>query len=157
MRPAVAADVTTDGAGHAVLRLAAGASRGITVGYRMYADDPIARATATLKVLVTSRLTVKANHKIVRNGKAVTLRARLAGGNVPSRGVTLAVQWRDGKRWRPFAQVKTTRGGTVAYAYRFTRTSRRVTYRLRMQVIRGQVDYPFQASASKPVRVTVAP
>jgi hypothetical protein len=153
----VASDVTTDGVGHAVLRLAKGASRGITVGYRMYADDPIARATTTLKVLVDSRLTLTANRKVLRNGRAVALRGQLAGGNIPSRGVTLAVQWKDGRRWRPFAQVKTDRRGTVRYAYQFTRTTRRIAYQLRMQVIKGQVDYPFVATASKPIKVTVAP
>jgi hypothetical protein len=153
----VASDVTTDGVGHAVLRLAKGASRGITVGYRMYADDPIARATTTLKVLVDSRLTLTANRTVLRNGRAVALRGQLAGGNIPSRGVTLAVEWKDGRRWRPFAQVKTDRRGTVRYAYQFTRTTRRIGYQLRMQVIKGQVDYPFVATASKSIKVTVAP
>jgi hypothetical protein len=123
----------------------------------MYADDPIARATTTLKVLVDSRLTLTANRKVLRNGRAVALRGQLAGGNIPSRGVTLAVQWKDGRRWRPFAQVKTDRRGTVRYAYQFTRTTRRIGYQLRMQVIKGQVDYPFVATASKPIKVTVAP
>jgi hypothetical protein len=71
--------------------------------------------------------------------------------------VNLAVQWRDGKRWRPFAQIKTDRKGRFRYAYKFTRTSRAVVYRLRVQVLRGQVDYPYEAAASKTVRVTVAP
>jgi hypothetical protein len=155
-RAAVASDVTTDGAGHATLRLAKGASRGITVGYRMYADDPMARATATLKVLVTGKLSLKANRKHLTNGRAVTLKGTVAGGLVPRRGVNLAVQWKDGKRWRPFAQIKTDVKGRFRYAYKFTRSNRKVTYQLRVQVVAGQVDYPFVATASKPVRVTVA-
>ena len=156
-RPAVASDVTTDGAGHATLRLGRGASRGITVGYRMYADDPLARAVATLKVQVVGKVSLSSNRKVLRNGQAVGLRGRLAGGLVPSRGVTLAVQWRDRHRWRPFAQIKTNSRGAFSYRYKFTRTNRRVTYRLRVQVMKGQVDYPFLAAASRPVRVTVAP
>jgi hypothetical protein len=152
----VAADVTTDGAGHATLRLAKGAGRAVTVGYRMYADDPIARATATLKVVVNGKVVVKADRKHLHNGQAVTLRGRLVGGEVPARGVTLAVQWKDGRRWRPFAQIKTNRKGTFRYAYRFTRTSGKITYALRVQVTKGQVDYPYLATASKPVKVTVA-
>jgi hypothetical protein len=154
---AVAADTVTDGAGHATIRLAKGASRAIAVGYRMYADDPIARATASLKVLVTAKLSLKANRRTLRNGRAVTLRGSVAGGLVPKRGVTLAVQWKDGKRWRPFAQIKTSRKGTYAYAYRFTRSSRRVTYTLRVQVAKGQVDYPYVSTVSRAVKVTVAP
>jgi hypothetical protein len=154
---AVAADVTTDGAGHAILRIAKGASRGITIGYRMYADDPIARATATLKVLVAGKVNLKANKKSLHNGQAVTLRGTLAGGEIPRRGVSLAMQWKDGKRWRPFAQIKTTSKGGFKYAYKFTRTNKTIRYSLRVQVIRGQVDYPYVASASKPVKVTVAP
>jgi hypothetical protein len=156
-QPAVAADVTTDGAGHATLRLAKGASRGITVGYRMYADDPMARAVATLRVVVNGRVLLKASRKSLHNGQAVRLTGKLAGGLVPSRGVTLAVQWKDGRRWRPFAQIRTNRKGEFRYAYKFTRTGRKVAYRLRVQVMKGQVDYPFEAAASKPVRVTVAP
>jgi hypothetical protein len=154
---AVASDVTTDGAGHAIIRLAKGASRGITVGYRMFADDIMARATATLKVLVTGKVNLKANHHTLHNGRAVTLRGSLAGGRIPKRGVTLAVQWKDGKRWRPFAQIKTNKKGQFTYAYKFTRTRRTVRYQLRVQVTKGQVDYPYQAASSKPVKVTVAP
>ncbi len=147
-KPAVAADVSTDDAGHATLRLAKGAGRAITVGYRMYADDPIARATATLRVLVNGRVALKANRRHLRNGQAVTLRGSLRGGEVPARGVTLAVQWKDGYRWRPFAQIKTNRKGTFQYAYRFTRTSGSITYALRVQVTKGQVNYPYMATAS---------
>lgn len=154
-QPTVASDVTTDGAGHATIRLAKGASRGITVGYRMYSDDVIARAVATLKVLVDARISIKANHKHLHNGQAVTLRGALSGGAVPKRGVTLAVQWKDGKRWRPFAQIKTNKNGKYAYAYRFTRTNRTIAYRLRVLIAGGQVDYPYIAIASKSVRVTV--
>jgi hypothetical protein len=154
-KPAAAADVTTDGAGHATLRLAKGSGRVITVGYRMYADDPIARATATLKVSVKGKVALKANRRHLRNGQAVTLRGSLRGGEVPARGVTLAVQWKDGYRWRPFAQIKTNRKGSFRYAYRFTRTSGSITYELRVQVTKGQVDYPYLATASKPVKVTI--
>ncbi|HEY4096802.1 MAG TPA: hypothetical protein VGM33_14880 [Baekduia sp.] len=154
---AVAADVATDGAGHATLRLAKGASRAIAVGYRMYADDPIARATATLKVLVNSKVSLKANHRTLRNGHAVQLRGSLGGGLIPKRGVNLSMQWKDGKRWRPFAQIKSNRKGVFSYAYRFTRSNRPVTYALRAQVVKGQVDYPFVGTASKAVKVTVAP
>lgn len=154
-RPAVASDVTTDGAGHATIRLSKGASRGITVGYRMYSDDAVARATATLKVLVNGKVALKANRKHLHNGQAVTLRGALAGGLVPKRGVALAVQWKDGKRWRPFAQIKTNTKGRFAYGYRFTRTNRTVTYRLRVQIVGGQVDYPYVSVSSKPVKVTV--
>lgn len=155
--PVVAADIRTDGAGHATIRLGKGASRVVTVAYRMYADDALARATATLRVGVTGRLSIKANKKRLLNGQAVTLKGALGGGLVPTRGVSLAVQWKDGKRWRPFAQIKTSRNGTFTYAYRFTRTSRKVVYRLRVQVTKGQVDYPFEAPTSKSVKVTVGP
>ena len=123
----------------------------------MYADDVLARATATLKVLVSGRVALHANHRRLRNGQAVTLSGRLAGGLVPRRGVTLAVQWKDGRRWRPFAQIRTDRRGAFRYAYRFTRTHGRVVYALRVQITKGQVDYPFAAVSSRTVKVTVAP
>jgi hypothetical protein len=156
-RPAVTSDVVTDGSGHAPLRLAAGPGRAVTIGYRMYADDPFARATATLKVSVNGRISLRGSHRKVRNGRAVRLRGRLLGGYVPRRGVTLNVQWKDRSRWRPFAQIKTNKKGTFSYAYRFTRTTRPVTYTLRVQATKGQLDYPFQPVASNPVKVTVMP
>lgn len=154
---AVASDVVTDGAGHATLRLAAGAGRSIAVGYRMYSDDPIARTTASLKVVVGGRVRLRGNHRRLHNGRALTLRGRLLGGHVPRRGVTLTVQWKDHHRWRPFAQIKTNKKGTFSYAYRFTRTRTRITYTLRVQVSKGQLDYPFQPAASNAVKVTVGP
>jgi hypothetical protein len=155
--PAVAADMTTDGAGHAVLRIAKGPSRGVTVGYRMYTDDPIARATATLRVSVDGRVSLKTNRKTIRNGRVVILRGKLLGGQIPTRGVALAVQWKDGKKWRPFAQIKTNRKGAFAYAYKFTRTNKPLRYQLRVQITKGQVDYPYAAVSSKPVKVKVKP
>jgi hypothetical protein len=156
-RAAVVSDVVTDGAGHATVRLAAGAGRSVAVGYRMYSDDPVARATATLKVAVNGRVRLRGNHRTLHNGRALTLRGRLLGGHVPRRGVNLTVQWRDRHRWRPFAQIKTNRKGTFSYAYRFTRTTRPITYALRVQVSKGQLDYPFQPVASNAVKVTVKP
>ena len=61
------------------------------------------------------------------------------------------------RKWRPFAQIKTDRKGRFKYAYKFTRTSRKIAYRLRVHVVKGQVDYPFEAGTSKTVKVTVAP
>jgi hypothetical protein len=156
-RAAVASDLVTDGAGHATLRLAAGPGRSVAVGYRMFSDDPIARTTATLKVSVNGRVRLRGNHRRLRNGRALTLRGQLLGGHVPRRGVTLTVQWRDRHRWRPFAQIKTNRKGTFSYAYRFTRSRTRITYALRVQVSKGQLDYPFQPVASNAIKVTVGP
>jgi len=154
-RPAVASQVTTDATGRAVLSLGRGASRAITIGYRMYADDPLARATASLRVQVRGRVALRASRRVLRNGQAVRLSGTLAGGRVPRRGVDLAVQWRDGRRWRPFAQVRTDRRGRFHYAYRFTRTRGNVRYALRVQVLKGQVDYPYAPAASKAVRLVV--
>jgi hypothetical protein len=156
-QPVVAADVTTDGSGHATLRLAKSASRGIAVGYRMYSDDPMARATATLKVLVPGKVDLKSSRTRLRNGGVVRLSGLVRGGLVPTRGVNLAVQWKDGGKWRPFAQIKTDRKGHFKYAYKFTRTPRTVVYRLRVRMASGQVDYPYMVASSKTVRVTVAP
>jgi hypothetical protein len=156
-RAAVASSVVTDGAGRAVLRLAAGPGRVVTVGYRMYADDAVVRATASVKVSVNGRIRLRGSHRKLRNGKALRMRGQLLGGYVPRRGVTLNVQWRDRGRWRPFAQIKTNKKGAFSYAYRFTRTTRPVTYSLRVQASKGQLDYPFQPVASNPVKVTVMP
>ncbi len=147
----------TDRDGVATITVGPGPSRALTFGYRMYADDANPRAQATLAVKVIAGAAIKASKKSVRNGKPVVLAGKLAGGYVPRRGVNLLVQWKDGKTWRPFGQVKTDRAGRYRYAYRFTRTTRAVRYQLRVAVANGQVDYPFAPGASKAVKVTVAP
>ncbi len=156
-RAAVSSELRTDGSGRARLVIGRGPSRGVTVGYRMYADDPAARATTTLRVSVRGQVKLRADRRRLRNGQAVTLRGALVGGHVPRRGITLAVEWKDGSRWRPFAQVKTDRHGRFRYAYRFTRTNRLVAYHLRVHVTKGQVDYPFLPAASRAVRILVGP
>lgn len=156
-RAAVALTRETDRDGVASIAIGPGPSRTMTVGYRMYGDDANPRAQATLRVKVIAKATIKASKHSVRNGQPVVLRGKLVGGHVPRRGVNLLVQWKDGKRWRPFSQVKTDRAGRYRYAYRFTRTNRTVRYQLRVAVANGQVDYPFAPGASRAIRVTVAP
>jgi hypothetical protein len=85
------------------------------------------------------------------------VRGKLAGGLVPKRGVTLSFQWRDGKKWRTFTQFRSDRKGAFRYSYRFKRTFRPTTYRFRVVVGAGQVDYPYAASTSNQVKVRVAP
>jgi hypothetical protein len=153
-----ASQIVTGGTGLATLKLAKGPSRGITIGYRMYADDPIARATTTLKVSVPAKISLKARPKALRNGRPVLLSGTLVGGHVPKRGVALAVQWKDGKRWRTFGQIRAKGSkGAFHYRYRFTRTNYSVRYRLRVTMIKGQVDYPFVATSSKSISVVVRP
>jgi hypothetical protein len=154
----VASQITTGGAGLATLELAKGPGRTVTIGYRMYADDPIARATAVLKVTVPAKVSLKASPRSLRNGRPVILTGTLTGGYVPKRGVILAVQWKDGQHWRTFAQIRTKgTNGKFRYVYRFTRTNQSVRYHLRVAVIKGQLDYPFLATSSKPVSVLVNP
>jgi hypothetical protein len=156
-KPATASTITTNSHGQAVLPLTKGSSRAITLAYRLYADEAIARAQAVVQVRVSAHVSLKPNHARVRNGHAVTLSGKLAGGLVPKRGVVLMLQWRDGARWRTFTQLRSNRQGAYRFRYRFKRTFRPTTYTFRVQVGSGQVDYPYVASASNRVKVRVAP
>lgn len=139
--------VRTDGDGRAELSFDGRASRTVVLTYRLYASDDVSRATLTIRAFVRGRMTLTARQR----GASAVFRGRVLGGQVPARGVSVQLQWRDGQQWRPVAMLKTDRTGRYRYTYRFSSRARGFRYAFRTVVTPGQTDYPF-LPATSPVR-----
>jgi hypothetical protein len=155
-RVAALPKVRTDSRGQARVRLAPGSSRSVRLGYRL---SPGARTSAqgVVEVKVRSKIAFSITPRQTRNGRRIVLAGRLLGGQVPRRGVSLTAQYRDGQKWRPFRELRTDARGRFRLAYRFTRTRRDARYVLRVNLTRGQLDYPYEPTASRAITVRVAP
>lgn len=154
----VASQIVTDGDGLATFDLPKGPSRSITIGYRSSSDDPVVRATTTVKVSVPARVSVKARKKTVRNGDPVQLTGKLTGGYLPERGVVLDVQRMDHGHWRTFAHTRAKGSeGAFSFEHRLARANHPAQYRLRVTIAKEQVSYPYTPASSRTVKVTVKP
>ncbi len=87
----------------------------------------------------------------VKVSRTLVIKGRLR--NMAKKGVQLRIEALDGKRWRSFAFAKTTAAGTFAYRYHFRRGAEGRTFYFRVVV--DSPIYPFEPSASGPVRVRV--
>lgn len=143
----VGGTVRTDAKGRAELSLPTSASRTVAVTYRAREDDAAPSASVIVRLVVRGRMTLS----VRQLGTVASFRGRLVGGHVPARGVTVQLQWRDGARWRPVANLSTDRRGRFRYAYRFSDRARGFRYRFRAIVTPGQLDYPY-APGRSPVR-----
>jgi len=70
---------------------------------------------------------------------------------------TVALQVRQGKKWRPFKVVELQPDGTFNGVYRFTKTRSRSSYRFRAKALAGGTSYPYALKPSKDEKVVVKP
>ena len=135
-----------------------GPSRNLTATYRAYADDSQPAVTATAKLSVTPQISLKIAPRSTRNHMRIMWRGKVNGGPIPAAGLPLDLQYRDGKRWRTFDQVRAKRDGTFTYRYTFQRTTRATTYTFRVALpAGGVVGYPYSPSSSARRSVRVRP
>lgn len=144
---AAAGLIRTDGSGHADLRFDGRASRTVEVTYMSRDSDELSRASLAVRALVRGGITLAVRQR----GAAAAFRGQVLGGRVPARGVSLQLEWQDGRRWRPVATLKTDRNGRYRYTYRFSSRARGFHYSFRTVVTPGQTDYPF-LPATSPIR-----
>lgn len=155
---ASASAVTTSSDGSFSYVAGAGPSRNFTATYRAYADDAQPAATATAVLSVTPRITLKVTPRNARNHRAIVWRGRVSGGPIPAAGVPLDLQYRDGRRWRTFDQLRSKRDGTFSYRYVFRRTTRPTIYSFRVAMPSGGVvGYPYSPASSGRQAVRVRP
>jgi hypothetical protein len=154
-----AGHVITDTDGRFQARIPAGASRSILVTYRAFASDVDPSATATANLVVPARITVRARRSLVRNGRSVVFRGRVADP-LPPGGVSVALEVRDGARWVPVATtrrlVRTTGSGSFTLAYRFRRTFRPSRYLFRV-VADEDSAFQYARGASRSIAIRVRP
>jgi hypothetical protein len=135
-----------------------GPSRNLTATYRAYADDAQPAVTATAKLSVTPQISLKIAPRSTRNHRRIAWRGQISGGPIPAAGLPLDLQYRDGRRWRTFDQIRAKRNGTFSYRYTFERTTHATTYSFRVTLpAGGVVGYPYLPTSSVRRSVRVRP
>jgi hypothetical protein len=146
--------IVTDAKGRFAYPLPAGVSRTIRFGYKSILEASTYTQTTEVVVQVIPKVTMKANHKSLRNKQAVTFKGKIAGAPAGARKV-VELQALDGKKWRTFATTRVAKkGGTFTYRYRFTRTTRPTVYQFRA-VVRAENGWPFSTGQAKALKVKV--
>jgi hypothetical protein len=140
--------------------LPAGSDRTITASYVSYSDDPGPSVRTSVAVSVSAPIELRIEPRTILNGRWVHWHGRLLGGPVPSQGVSVLTEVKEGhRRWMPFDEVVATGSGndaTFAYRYRFRRTTTTTTYTFRAALpATGAGGYPYSFGASNEVRVRV--
>ena len=110
------------------------------------------RLVSRLALRVRPRVRLKVSRREVPAGGRVVL----SGSVLPRRGSyakVVQLQFRDGGRWRPFANVRVGRSGRFRHVYRFRRAGG-YAVAIRAVMLR-QASWPFTPGASRPVRVSV--
>lgn len=147
--------LTTDAAGH--FSMPAGSASRIL---RLDVDDPRYRAAQPVEADLMGRLrvTAAASDRSLQNGSALTLRATIAGaGTGAANDKAVLVQVFAGGRWSTIDALNADARGRVAWHYRFRGTTRPAIYRFRVRVEHAGDVWPWAATDSPEVRVSVAP
>jgi hypothetical protein len=148
--------VATDSKGRFLYALPSGVSRTIRFGYKNVVEATSYAQTTDVVVRVIPRVTMRADHKSLRNKHAVTFAGKIAGAPAGARKIVV-LQALDGRRWRTFASTRVAgKGGTFKYRYRFERTTRPTAYQFRA-IVPSEQGWPFMTGQSKPTTVKVRP
>jgi hypothetical protein len=150
-KPVQIATVSTQPDGSFSYRLSGGPSRAITFAYTAFSGDAKPATSSSLRTVVRAVVAAQIRPRSVRPGRPVTMSGRL--GLLGREGVEIKIQARDGRRWRTIDDVRTIRGGTFRWRYRFKASGRGRTFGFRARV--ASPIYPFAAGNSKAMFVRV--
>ena len=147
----------TDSAGRFQAELPAGPSRGVELAYG--GSDTLTPAhSATLRLLSTAQITLRASSSRLRNGRYMTLAgaAGMLGAASPAAGKLVEIEFLDRGRgaWQPIALIRAGAGGAFAFRHRFAHVNRtaRIAFRATLPAENG---WPYEPAVSAPVTVTV--
>ena len=144
--------VKTDAQGRYSYQVPPGPNREIVIGYRHDARQ-VAR---DVRYYAHAQPTLRRAPRKLTNGKRVRLWGSLPGPNAGGRVVVLQANVPGSKRWLTFRRATTDPNGAFRSRYRFSSTTRRITYRFRA-VVPNQAGYPWLEGSSAPVKVRVRP
>jgi hypothetical protein len=147
-----AGSVSTDATGAWEFKVPDGPSRLLRVAYFSHLKDATPAAQLDYHERVYAPVSMRGPRR-VRPGKTVVFRGRLIGGWIPYAGEEVQIEIFYDGRWRTIEVLHTDSHGRFAYRYIFA-TGIGSSYRFRASVSYG-VAYPFLASNSPPVKVTV--
>ena len=124
------------------------------VVFRYGGSRRIGAASTVVHVRVPGATSIKASHRVVRNGDSVLFVGQVRTQPLPPAGKLLEMQAFFRGRWRTFSTLRTTTLGRWRFRYRFGATLGRVTYRFRAR-LPTEGGYPFIGGESRVVRVVV--
>ncbi|HEX5983344.1 MAG TPA: carboxypeptidase-like regulatory domain-containing protein, partial [Solirubrobacterales bacterium] len=157
LAPVAVETVRTGEQGRFQLRLPAGPSRRVTVGFAGDASLEPARRPG-LELRVRSGVTLRARPLSLRTGEVVRLsgRVKTRGAPLPRRGKLVAIQYLEEatRRWRPVLVTRSDHDGRFRARYRFRYVSGRARIRLRATAL-AEERWPYVPGSSPPVRVRV--
>ncbi len=112
--------------------------------------------TGTATTNVPARIVLRARPKRLAWNGVLTLRGRLVGGYVPPDGVALRllVRYPHSVKPTPVLALRTNRKGQFKIRWSYGAGRGVATYPFTVATTASESDYPFQASSSKPVRIT---
>jgi hypothetical protein len=143
--------VTTKADGRFSINIPRGSSREIYAIHRTPAGAVVGRAV----LRVIPKVSITPSHRKLRNGQILTLRGRLSGGPIPSRGVLVRAEAWRGTRWQTFGETRAKGSkGSFRVRYRFVGTRGSQRYTLRFHVV-AQAAYPYLSGVSKRIHVRV--
>ncbi|HET6507058.1 MAG TPA: hypothetical protein VFG42_09725 [Baekduia sp.] len=143
--------VTTKADGRFSIMIPRGSSREIYAIHRTPAGAVVGRTV----LRVIPKVTIAASRRSLRNGQLLTLRGRLSGGPIPSRGVLVRAEAWRGTHWQPFRDTRAKGSkGSFRVRYRFVGTTGSQRYTLRFHVV-AQAAYPYVGGVSKRIHVRV--
>lgn len=143
--------VKTDAGGRYSYPVSPGPNRDVVIGYR-HDTEQIAR---DVRFYAHARPTLHVSPRGVRNGDVIRLWGALPGPHAGGRVVVLEASVPGSHDWLTFRKATANGKGRFHSGYRFTRTLRSTTYRMRA-VIPEQAGYPWAEGHSKPARVRVS-
>ena len=148
--PQLVATASTDSSGQFSYEVPPGPNRRLLIGYR---HDSF-QVAKTIDYHAHSKPTLRLRPSRIRNGGRIRIVGELPGPDAAGRVVVLQAANLHGRRWLTFRRATTGPRGYFASRYRFGRTRRTITYRVRA-VVPPQSGYPYDAGHSKPARVKV--
>lgn len=133
------------------VRVPAGPSRVISVGYRAFSNDPTYAAQASVRESVQAGVQLGITPRRTSSNGTIVLTGQVLGP-VPAQGaiVDLLVHYRG--QWEPFRTPRTDSHGHFEVVYQFEGGTGRFPFRATVPV--GQAGFPFSSGYSKVVDVT---
>lgn len=147
--PQLVATASTDSGGQFSYEVPPGPNRRLLIGYR---HDSF-QVAKTIDYHAQAEPTLHLRPSRVRGGRRIHIVGHLPGPENAGRVVVLQAGSLHG-RWLTFRKATTGPRGYFAASYRFGRTKRAITYKMRA-VVPMQAGYPYDAGHSKPARVKV--
>ena len=144
--------IRTDTEGNYAYTAGPGSTRTFRIAYPGTPVTLPATSEATVRVPAAS--SIRPRPRRLRNGQAVRFTGRLRSLPQPAAGKLVELQVTLSGRWQTFRTTRTSADGSWKVRYRFRRSCGLTRYRFRAR-LPGETGYPFEAGATKAVRVFV--